>query len=293
LSWGGFQSLNGQTRHWLGRLNTNGTTDLTFNPAGAGGGNDILGVYCLAIQTDGKIIVGGGFRSLGGKTTVRYLGRLAPNGTVDLGFAPQFSSNPNFSVATYATALLADGGIIAGMAESLSNTNGKLAKLNNTSILSETFVLTNNSISWRRNGGSPELWRTEFASSTNQVDWTSLGAGNRISNGWILSGITFPANGVIRARGFVAGGSGNGSGWFIESYSRPMLLTHDGKLGFQSNRFGFHVAAGLGQTVIIDASTNLQYWSPLTTNTLQSAPFYFSDSDKGNSSSRFYGARFK
>jgi hypothetical protein len=98
---------------------------------------------------------------------------------------------------------------------------------------------------------------------------------------------------VMRVRGYATGGAGNGSGWFIESFSRPMILTHDGNLGFRSNQFGFHVNAGLNQTVIIDASTNLANWSPLRTNTLKVTPLYFSDPSNGDVPLRFYRASLK
>ena len=56
-------------RNYLGRLNSNGSVDATFNP-GAGGQ-----VSSLAIQVDGKILVGGWFSSLAG-TNRNGAGRL-------------------------------------------------------------------------------------------------------------------------------------------------------------------------------------------------------------------------
>jgi hypothetical protein len=215
---------------------------------------------------------------------------------VDLDFTPQFAiSNPNFSEAIYAIALQIDGGIIAGgNFTSLSGqAHSKIAKLHNTAPASETLTNIGSAIAWLREGSSPEIWRTEFANSTNQSDWTYLGAGRRITNGWELSDYNIPENVVMRVRGYATGGAGNGSGWFIESFSRPMILTHDGNLGFRSNQFGFHIAAGLGQTVIIDTSTNLANWSPQLTNTLDTGTHYFSDSDNGVLPWRFYRARLK
>ncbi|MCX7721446.1 MAG: immunoglobulin domain-containing protein [Verrucomicrobiae bacterium] len=55
--------------------------DTGFNP-GANGP-----VHCLALQPDGRIIVGGEFTRLGGADR-SYLGRLAPNGAVDPTFSP-------------------------------------------------------------------------------------------------------------------------------------------------------------------------------------------------------------
>jgi uncharacterized delta-60 repeat protein len=54
---GDFVTYNGITRGRIALLNSNGSVDASFNP---GTGFDV-GVYSLALQTDGKIIVGGNF----------------------------------------------------------------------------------------------------------------------------------------------------------------------------------------------------------------------------------------
>jgi Domain of unknown function (DUF5122) beta-propeller len=54
-----------------------------FNP----GANQI--VEALAVQPDGKILVGGNFTGLGGgtgATPINHIGRLNADGTVDVGF---------------------------------------------------------------------------------------------------------------------------------------------------------------------------------------------------------------
>jgi uncharacterized delta-60 repeat protein len=57
---GFFNSFNGSARNRLARLNTDGSLDATFN-IGSGFGNDVL---TTAIQSDGKIIVGGNFSNV-------------------------------------------------------------------------------------------------------------------------------------------------------------------------------------------------------------------------------------
>ncbi|MDH4063418.1 MAG: hypothetical protein OEW19_03385, partial [Acidobacteriota bacterium] len=74
------------TRHRIGRLNADGSIDDTFDP-GANGR-----VHAVALQPDGKILVAGLFTGLGGGvgTTPRPgMGRLHPDGSVDLTFNPQ------------------------------------------------------------------------------------------------------------------------------------------------------------------------------------------------------------
>jgi uncharacterized delta-60 repeat protein len=93
-------------RNRIGRLNADGSIDLAFNP----GTN--AAVSTLLVQTDGKILVGGDFTTLGGggtgTTTRNYIGRLNANGTID----PTFNPDANVSVNT--AALQADGKIVLG-----------------------------------------------------------------------------------------------------------------------------------------------------------------------------------
>jgi len=51
---GYFTALGGQTRDYIGRLNADGTLDTTFTPEA----DDERAVYALAVQSDGKIVVG-------------------------------------------------------------------------------------------------------------------------------------------------------------------------------------------------------------------------------------------
>lgn len=68
---GTFSSINGVTRNYIGRLNANGSVDTTFNPGS--GANDF--VNCLAVQSDGKLLIGGRFTAVNGTTRIR-LARL-------------------------------------------------------------------------------------------------------------------------------------------------------------------------------------------------------------------------
>ena len=73
-------------------------------------------VYALAIQPDGKILVGGDFTSLGGQTRVAF-GRLNTNGTLDTGFNPHVLDLPPINTVTaraQAILLQPDGKIVLG-----------------------------------------------------------------------------------------------------------------------------------------------------------------------------------
>ena len=87
---GEFTGLGGGTgttpRRNIGRLNPDGSVDSSFDP----GANDV--VREIALQADGKIVVGGSFTMLGGGgsgTTSRLrIGRLSATGSLDTGFDP-------------------------------------------------------------------------------------------------------------------------------------------------------------------------------------------------------------
>jgi uncharacterized delta-60 repeat protein len=78
---GGFAKFNNLPSAGIVRLTTNGIVDRTFN---VGGGANAA-VYAIAIQNDGKILIGGDFTSVNNFTSPR-LARLNLDGSVDSSF---------------------------------------------------------------------------------------------------------------------------------------------------------------------------------------------------------------
>ena len=79
---GTFTNVNGTTRPGFARLYRSGALDHTVN-MDLGGTSQY--VYSLAVQADGKVLIGGKFESL--KTVTRTkIGRMNPDGTLDAGF---------------------------------------------------------------------------------------------------------------------------------------------------------------------------------------------------------------
>jgi hypothetical protein len=72
------------TRNYIARLNTDGTLDTAFNP------NANFAVYSIAVQTNGKILTGGFFTSIGGATR-HHIARL----DATTGQADSFDPNAN------------------------------------------------------------------------------------------------------------------------------------------------------------------------------------------------------
>jgi uncharacterized delta-60 repeat protein len=293
---GNFTALGGQSRSGVGRLNTDGTLDSSFDPV-TGNGNSGVVINSLVLQTDGKILVGGEFGSLAGDQRGN-LGRLNSDGTVDMTFNPILSETPY--IPEVSSLALQDNGelLVAGVFDHLAGIAvSDLGRLTATYPATQELTFDGYTITWLRGGTSPEVWRTTFEYSTDGTNWASLGDGTRQEGGWQLNGVAVPVNSSLRARGFTVGGNDDSSTWYVESSLvvvsnlPPKIITSDGSLGFRSDRFGFTVAGLISQVVVIEASTNLTDWLPLATNKLDSGLLYFSDAGWTNCEKRFYRAR--
>ena len=83
-----FTRIGSDPRKQMARLNADGSLDPTFDPGtGATGGvTPPFGIiYAMALQPDGKILVGGDFTNFNGKVALRIV-RLESNGNVDSTF---------------------------------------------------------------------------------------------------------------------------------------------------------------------------------------------------------------
>ena len=80
---GDFTTYNGISRKGIARLNADGSLDTSFDP-----GTGVFGrVLVTAIQSDGKIIIGGSFSGYNGAATNR-IARINTDGSLDLSFNP-------------------------------------------------------------------------------------------------------------------------------------------------------------------------------------------------------------
>src|SRR5690606_28104299 len=101
---GNFTTYNGAGRNRIARLNADSSMDTSFDP---GLGANFI-VYSTAIQTDGKILIGGNFTTYNG-TFMNRITRLNTDGSLDTSFN---SGYPNSTVSTIA--IQNDGKIIIG-----------------------------------------------------------------------------------------------------------------------------------------------------------------------------------
>jgi len=133
---GGFTTIGATaaTANRIARLNPNGSVDTNFADSGL---NSF--VYAIAVQQNGKIVIGGDFTGLGG--TRDRLARLNADGSVD----STFTSNANYAV--FALALQADGKIVVGGRFSTLRGVSRdcLARLNSDGLVDTSFTSgTNN-----------------------------------------------------------------------------------------------------------------------------------------------------
>ncbi len=85
---GGFTAVNGLQRNSVARLNDDGSLDARFNPGEGANGR----IYALALQGDGKVVVGGEFTTFD-RVPRNRIARLNENGSLDLGFDPGAGAN--------------------------------------------------------------------------------------------------------------------------------------------------------------------------------------------------------
>ncbi|MCU0383235.1 MAG: T9SS type A sorting domain-containing protein [Cyclobacteriaceae bacterium] len=138
---GNFSGFNGFARNGIVRLNTDGSLDSSFNT----GTSVNFNIYSVDIQTDGKIIIGGGFTSYQG-VAQKNIARINPNGTLDTtfdigaGFEAN-STNLYGSSVVFMVTLQPDGKVlVGGNFDTYNGVNTKnLCRLDTDGSLDTTF----------------------------------------------------------------------------------------------------------------------------------------------------------
>jgi uncharacterized delta-60 repeat protein len=132
---GGFTLVNGTNRERLVRLNSDGTLDASFTPGSTING----GINSVALQADGKVLIGGEFTLAGGAARDRAA-RLNADGSLDGSFDPGALISSDFYHPKITSVLArADGRVFIG--GDFTAVNGKsLARLNADGTLDSTFV---------------------------------------------------------------------------------------------------------------------------------------------------------
>ena len=138
-----FTTYNGTTRERIARLNTDGSLDMGFLASGTGADNF---VKAIAVQSDGKILIGGIFTSYNGTNRSR-IARLNTDGTIDTTFLATGTGVGEGSGGTgqvHDIAIQTDGKMVIGgyFASYNGTTRGNIARINADGSLDTTFLNT-------------------------------------------------------------------------------------------------------------------------------------------------------
>jgi uncharacterized delta-60 repeat protein len=173
---GNFTTWNGVTANRVVRLNSDGTLDTTFNSNTSTSSNNAV-YSSIAIQSDGKILLGGFFTTWGGVTVNRIV-RLNSDGTRDTTFTTNTGTAASGTV--YSLDIQSDSKIIVG--GSFTTWNG---------------VTVNNIVRLNSDGTQDTGFSTNSGTSFNNAVWDS----EIQSDGKMLVGGSFSGfNNVNRTR---------------------------------------------------------------------------------------------
>jgi uncharacterized delta-60 repeat protein len=131
---GQLTAYNGVSQRRIARLNTDGSLDSTFD---IGTGFNVQ-VWTIALQTDGKILVGGDFTTYKGLTQNR-IARLNTDGSLD----STFDVGTGFNSTPFSIAVQSDGKILVGgdFTTYKDLTQNNIARLNTDGSLDSSFVV--------------------------------------------------------------------------------------------------------------------------------------------------------
>jgi uncharacterized delta-60 repeat protein len=133
---GSFEHINGTRRPFIARLNSDGTVDESFKPNGGPTSDWTVIIAAIALQPDGKILIGGYFKQVDGKPLLN-LARLNADGTLD----SSFKLRNGASGPVWCIRLQADGRIVVGgVFDTVDGRNSRrLARLNQDGSIDSTF----------------------------------------------------------------------------------------------------------------------------------------------------------
>jgi hypothetical protein len=178
-------------------------------------------VYSLALQADGRVLIGGGFDSVGGSPHYG-VARLNGDGTVDESFS-------TLAIAGTVSALMAhtDGRLLVGGSYSTigGQTRSSLARLSLPEAAVQSLDVQGSTVTWHRSGPAPEFVLPPvvyFSFLGSEGSFVPLGRMTRVAGGWQFLGAPAPVDKFyyLRASGRTSSGLHNGSQGLVESVRR-------------------------------------------------------------------------
>jgi uncharacterized delta-60 repeat protein len=278
---GTFFDINGSARDGIARLSSTGALDGGFNPSVGGL------VTTLAIQANGQILVAGG----------NGLVRLNSGGTID----GSFGANPGNVVNSIA--IQPDGRIVVGgdFNNLGSPPRNYIARLNTNGTLDAAFAVPGANATVKSVAVQPDgkiLLAGDFTSvnGTNRQRIARLNSSGEVDTTFdpgagadqIVNSLFLPSDGNILLGGAFTSVNTAARAFAARLLGAAALRPFLAGLGFTNGQFRFSLAGLASQTIVIQASTNLQSWLPISTNTLTNSPVILSDPQSSTNRSRFY-----
>jgi len=281
---GPFRNLNGSPSFYAGKLSATGAIDTAFNSGLLSSMSLEAGVDAIAIQPDGKVIVGGNFNTPSGFAT---LVRLNADGSID----GTFSGDHGPILYVKNITLLANGQIlVAGVANSSSegfvrrlNANGSI----DASFQAPAFTGWVETIAADGNGGY--MVGGSFAGGLAHL--TASGA---LDSTWDIS-----TDGAVKALALHGNDAILVGGAFrtIGNVSQANIARI--KLGAKSQvtatnaggRLLARLQGDAGKTYEVESSSDLNSWSFFGTTTATASGIEISDTISASRKHRFFRAR--
>jgi uncharacterized delta-60 repeat protein len=136
---GALSTINGISRNGIARLNADGTLDSGFQNGSSGldSGSGSGWAKSIAVQSDGKVLIGGDFTMVEGVSR-NYVARLNADGTLDTGFQNGLSGTDNYVDSVVPQS---DGKVLIGGAFTVVNgvSRNYIARLNADGTLDTGF----------------------------------------------------------------------------------------------------------------------------------------------------------
>jgi uncharacterized delta-60 repeat protein len=172
-------TLNGVTINHIARLDADSTLDTAFITNTGTGFNNV--VYSVAVQTDGKMVIGGAFTTLNG-ATVNHLVRLDADGTPDTAFTT--NTGTGFSGHVESVAVQTDGKIVvAGEFTTLNGvTANRIARLN-----ADSANMSSDPSTWTTHYQSLPMPVSGVCAEITESQNISAGYNTNVSGGWTKS----------------------------------------------------------------------------------------------------------
>ncbi|MDF3129338.1 choice-of-anchor D domain-containing protein [Kiritimatiellaeota bacterium B1221] len=272
-------------RSMITRFLPHGEIDASFtqNPDGR--------IYSITMQADGKILLAGDFKHIGGEWR-ENVARLLPDGSLDKTFDPDPNGSGVRSMLVEQDGQILLSGFFTEIGGELST---GLARVSNDPALTNLSITNGDTLTWQMEGSAPQLQQVTFDYWENS-EWKQAGVSTQTNSVWQATGVSLPPDTWIRAQGQQKIGAATDSASLMQSIvGYGNAETHDvqtlvngspvdlsnlhidfGTVDWQTNLTEFSITlSNNGSTTLSDISLNLTgsdpdsfYFTPTDTTSL-------------------------